>query len=158
MNRWEFEQHLSDGIARSRRYKHSLALIFLDLDRFKDVNDTYGHLAGDMVLKEAAKRISGITRETDAAARAGGDEFLVLLDVVSGEEAAQLCAERLIEALSQPMDIDGQQIQLDASAGIALYPADADDLVELTSAADQAMYDAKRNPGRSVHFYSAPES
>ena len=154
LSRWEFERHLTDAFARCRRYQRSLALVYIDLDRFKEVNDALGHFAGDSVLKVAGARIAATTRETDKAARPGGDEFLVLLEDVPGEMAVKLRAERLLESLSQPVDIAGRHIVLSASAGVALYPADADDPDGLTRAGDRAMYASKKTRGNAVRLYS----
>lgn len=155
LSRWGFEQHLSDATARCRRYNRLLALIYIDLDRFKAINDSVGHSGGDLVLRTTAARIAAATRETDRAARTGGDEFLVLLEDVADAATATQRATALIASLSQPVDVAGRQMALSASAGVALFPTDADHPDALTRAGDRAMYASKREQGNAVRLYSA---
>ena len=140
--RWLREQ-LGEVVASARREHRGMALLFIDLDRFKEVNDTLGHAAGDELLVEAAARLRGVLRASDLAGRQGGDEFLLLLDPVPRPEQAEAVAARVVDVLSQPFVLQGREIRLSASAGIALYPQDGQDVETLIRFADQAMYAAK---------------
>lgn len=140
-------------LALARRGGWGVALGYLDLDRFKEVNDTLGHDAGDELLKEVAKRLQGTLREEDVLARLGGDEFAILLSEVQ-EEVAATVAQRLLEKLRQPFVVVGHTLHISASLGLAFFPQDAEDLPELMRAADVAMYRAKGERG-SFAFYRA---
>lgn len=149
-NRLHFCDRLTNALAHQRRDARGVALLYGDLDRFKPVNDTFGHGVGDLVLAEVARRISEVTRETDTTSRYGGDEFLVLCEEYKDTAELHSIAERIIEAVSQPMNIDGREIEVGMSIGIAV----ADNLMTseaLLMKADQAMYEAKRTGrGRAV--------
>jgi diguanylate cyclase (GGDEF)-like protein/PAS domain S-box-containing protein len=145
-NRALFAERVRHAVARSRRESHGLAVIFMDLDDFKTINDSLGHAAGDEVLREVAERLATSIRATDTAARFGGDEFAILLeDVVSAQEAADT-AERVLESLLEPLRLDQKEIIVRSSLGISVVegesPADADELIRN---ADAAMYIAKRD-------------
>ncbi|MEO8407237.1 MAG: GGDEF domain-containing protein [Oxalobacteraceae bacterium] len=127
-----------------RRGTH-LALIFIDLDNFKQVNDVFGHAAGDAVLCEVANRLKNTLRAADTVARLGGDEFLLIAEDLSGRDEAQEAIERIAQALSRPHLINGQDFSVDASIGLALYPDDAGDAEILLRCADEAMYRSKRS-------------
>lgn len=142
-NRSLFRDRLRQAIRKNRRDEQALALLFIDLDRFKEVNDTLGHIAGDELLVEAARRITACLRNSDTVARLGGDEFTVILQGVEDREAAAGVAREVIDALGAPFELGQDTVKLSASIGIALSPDDADDPDALTAAADQAMYDAK---------------
>jgi len=155
-NRSLFYDRLSQAINLAQRNRHELALLYLDLDRFKSVNDTRGHDAGDAVLKAAADRIQLQVRESDTVARIGGDEFAVILPKIASPQDAATVAGKIIEALCANFP-DGDQekgnIQIGASIGIAVFPRDGADLDILFKAADSAMYKAKQS-GNCLRFCS----
>lgn len=144
-NRTLFHDRLEQMIALMQRRKIGFFLFFMDLDHFKDINDNFGHDAGDMVLKEAARRLQGcVERKSDTVCRMGGDEFTVILSEVEIPEQAGLVAERIIQALSQPFDLNGEVYHLSCSLGIAQYPEHGEDGETLIKHADEAMYQAKK--------------
>jgi diguanylate cyclase (GGDEF)-like protein len=154
LNRHALEERLSLTLARCRRYERRFALLFIDLDDFKRVNDEHGHARGDAYLRRLGERIASITRSSDAASRMGGDEFTVLLEEYDEEKNVDLYAERLLAILSAPVDLDGIVVEAGASIGVARFPADAEDAYEMLRAADLAMYDAKSGGGRCVRFFA----
>lgn len=141
-NRIRFEDRLQHAIARARRENRTFALLFLDLDGFKAINDTYGHHAGDEVLATIAQRLATVLRDSDTTARMGGDEFAALLEGDISAGAARGVAEKLIAAIDTPLP--GFTLSVSASVGMALYPWDGTDADTLLRCADQAMYRAKR--------------
>ena len=148
-NRALFLDRLEHALARAARSQSLLAVLFLDLDDFKLVNDSFGHAAGDGLLVAVAGRLASSLRAGDTAARFGGDEFAVLLEEISGFEEACQVAERIIGELRVPLAIDDHEVQVHASIGIAISPAGVEDPAELLQAADVAMYSAKsRGKGR----------
>ena len=152
-NRRLFQDRLDQQIKKSHRTGTSLALLFIDLDRFKAINDTLGHAKGDQLLEEAANRIVGCVRETDTVARLGGDEFTVILPEFGGHLHLERVAQNIIRELARPFDLgDGDVGYISASIGIALYPDDADNYSNLMQHADQAMYLAK-SEGRNRFNY-----
>jgi diguanylate cyclase (GGDEF)-like protein len=152
-NRMYLKDRLTQDLAHAHREHTRLAVLFLDLDRFKDVNDTLGHAAGDRLLKVVATRLRGCVREADMVARLGGDEFVIVLGNVSAPRVAQIVAENMIRALSAPIDIDGRETFVGASIGVTLYPDDGASSEELLRKADNAMYRAKnKGRGRYVFF------
>ncbi len=158
-NRSQLEGQLGRDIARARRTGTSLALLYFDLDNFKLVNDSLGHAAGDLVLREAAERVSSFVRAGDMLARQGGDEFLLLLDCSDAPDprvAAQTAGERIAAVLDDPLDVSGAQFHVGASIGIAIYPEHAEDAEQLLKHADGAMYAAKRAGGGTFAFYEQP--
>jgi diguanylate cyclase (GGDEF)-like protein len=138
-----FTDRLNQALAQARRKRQALAVMFLDLDAFKLVNDTLGHAMGDELLRVAAKRLTGVMREGDSVARVGGDEFMVLLPSAAGAEDATKIANRILEAMRQPWQLGGHEFHLTASIGIAVYPSDGTDAIALLRNADTAMYRAK---------------
>jgi diguanylate cyclase (GGDEF)-like protein len=124
--------------------------LFLDLDLFKDVNDRFGHLVGDQALKKIAARFASVVREADTIARLGGDEFVIMVTDISGAEDAEIVASKLLETLSEPFHIQGNQIKVNASIGISLFPDNGISAEELLGAADQAMYAVKQHGGGNV--------
>jgi len=156
-NRSLFRDRLHQAIRKAARDDQALAMLFIDLDRFKEVNDTLGHIAGDQLLVEAARRITACVRSSDTVARLGGDEFTVVLQDVADGDAAAGIAREVIEALATPFDLGQDTVSLSASIGIALCPDDAEDPDALTDAADQAMYDAKALGRNRYSFYTGPE-
>lgn len=156
-NRSLFRDRLHQAIRKAGRDDQTLALLFVDLDRFKEVNDTLGHVAGDRLLVEAARRITACVRNSDTVARLGGDEFTVVLQGVEDGDAAAGIAREVIDALAAPFDLGQNAVSLSASIGIALCPDDTEDPDALTDAADQAMYDAKALGRNRYSFYTGPE-
>ena len=147
-NRMAFQQSLSQSVALAERQHGSLALLFIDLDGFKAVNDTHGHDAGDQLLQQLALRLRTCVRASDIVGRLGGDEFVVLLTDNPDAQATAQIADKLIACIAQAFDLQGVQATLGASVGIGMYPADADSADQLLIVADAAMYQAKRTGGR----------
>lgn len=154
-NRRLFNDRLGQAVKRAQRTSSSLALMFVDLDKFKPINDTHGHEAGDFMLQTVAKRLSGCLRASDTAARVGGDEFLVLLpDIPSGSDALAV-AEKIRSALAEPcISPDGIELCISASIGIAIYPEHAGTEHELLRLGDRAMYEAKSAGGNRVKLFT----
>ncbi len=152
-NRALFMDRLSQTLSLAKRGNHPAALMFLDLDRFKSVNDTLGHHAGDRLLHEVAVRLKACVRESDTVARLAGDEFTILLPEVAVREDAASVAEKIITAFSQPFDIEGHEIYSSTSIGIALYPKNAVNGEGLLKCADTAMYAAKESGRNKFCFY-----
>ncbi len=144
-NRKLFYDRLKQDIVGARRSKKSLALIFLDLNGFKLINDSLGHRSGDDLLKEVAKRLQNCVRASDCAARMGGDEFTLILNDLNSAEDAALIADKILQTLAEPLTLNVQQIITHASLGIAIYPDDCADIETLIGAADAAMYQAKES-------------
>lgn len=155
-NRTLFHDRLRQTLAQAKRDDQSCALMFLDLDKFKAVNDTLGHHIGDLLLQAVANRIKASVREVDTVSRLAGDEFTVLLPHVSGREDATLIAEKITAALAEPFMLDGKEVNIGSSTGIAFYPADADNDEALLKCADNAMYIAKEQGRGTFRFYQAP--
>lgn len=143
-NRSLLRERLQQTIARARRQQGRIALCYVDLDEFKPINDSLGHAAGDRVLIEIAHRMRANLRGGDTAARIGGDEFVVLFNHLADVEECRLAVERLLTAITEPIMIEGRQLRVSASIGVAMYPRDADGADELIALADAAMYEAKR--------------
>ena len=148
------QDRLQMALREGHRSGTKVALLFIDLDGFKEVNDRYGHDAGNQVLKEVAKRLLRLLRDVDTAARIGGDEFVLVLGNLKTKENAALVAERLIADISRPMDISEGTVSVGASIGIALSPDNANDHKSLWRAADLAMYAAKE-AGKNCFRYSS---
>lgn len=153
-NRMLFKDHLELAIAQARRYNHMLAMMFLDLDRFKVVNDTLGHAIGDNLLIEVAARLKNCLREGDTLARQGGDEFTLLLPQIDGPEDAVRTADKIIKSFGVPFQIDGHELYVSMSIGIALYPENGDNIDILIKNADIAMYDSKAKGRNRYQLYS----
>ncbi|RCW69297.1 putative bifunctional diguanylate cyclase/phosphodiesterase [Pseudorhodoferax soli] len=153
-NRLLLGERVASAVERCRRDHTSLALLFIDLDGFKPVNDSFGHHVGDAVLKEAGRRLAAGLRACDTVARVGGDEFVLLLEGVSDSAAIAQAAQRLIDVVSAPMEQCGHEVRLSCSIGIALFPSDGPD-AELMAHADAAMYAAKRAGGSAYAFFEA---
>jgi len=132
------------AIAHARRNRSAMAVVYLDLDGFKEVNDTFGHAAGDLLLKIVADRLLGAVREEDTVARLGGDEFMIALWHVNGLEDTGKVAAKLIDVVAQPYDIDGNSVTITISAGASIYPDHGQDADALMKSADVALYEAKR--------------
>lgn len=155
-NRVYFSSELHKSIVASRRSQIPLAILLLDLDRFKSVNDTFGHHTGDLLLKEVAMRIRSTLREDDFVARLGGDEFVVIQVDVTQPHSAETLAGKLVERLGQPYQLDGSQIVTGASVGISTCPLDGSDVVDLLKKADLALYRAKSHGRGTWRFYQHP--
>ncbi|WP_347332846.1 bifunctional diguanylate cyclase/phosphodiesterase [Marinimicrobium locisalis] len=155
-NRFLFKAQLRTALSTTTRDRQQLALLYLDLDHFKDINDSLGHEAGDQLLVEVAHRLRGCLREEDSVARLGGDEFAVLLRHVKEARYASLVAEKIIDALRRPIRLSAQEVVVGASIGITLAPDDSSDIEILMRNADLAMYQAK-NHGRNIHRFYTPE-
>lgn len=151
-NRQLFRDRLEQDIQRTGRAGHILALLFIDLDRFKEVNDTIGHLAGDRLLVDVARRIVRCVRKTDTVARLGGDEFTVVMSDMHHGERIDLAAQSILDALAKPFQIDDEVVYLTASIGISLFPNDGADVTKLMQCADQAMYAAKQYRSQFRYF------
>ena len=143
-NRRLFADRMSMALVHARRNKSAMAVVYLDLDGFKQINDTLGHGTGDVLLKMVARRLVATVREEDTVARLGGDEFIISLWHVSGPGNAATVALKVIEAVSQPYEIEGNTVRITASAGIGIYPRHGEDMETLIKSADLALYEAKR--------------
>jgi len=139
-NRLLFHDRLDMALRRARRDGEFLALLYLDLNEFKEVNDTFGHEAGDQLLREIARRLTGCIRASDTAGRMGGDEFTVLMPNVSGQDCVPVVVEKIRDLLAQPFDLDGHTVAVSASIGSALYPVHGENRDQLFRHADAAMY------------------
>ncbi len=153
-NRFLLGDRLRQALAHAQRLKTEVAVLFLDLDRFKAINDTRGHLAGDQLLQQVALRLKGRLREEDTIARVGGDEFVIVLPDVTGATGAAHVADKLMEALQDPFEIDGQWLHMSGSLGVALYPRDGQDGDSLMRYADTALYQAKDGGRNGYRFFS----
>ncbi len=154
-NRRMFGTLLERDIVQARRFKKELAVLFVDLDRFKNINDTLGHGAGDLLLKEIAQRIKGSLRESDTVARLGGDEFVILLPALGNEKDVAFVANNVLAAIFKPITLLGQEFRVTASMGVSFYPVDGEDEQTLMKRADVAMYLAKEEGRNNFKFYSA---
>lgn len=157
-NRFLFNEYLDLALRNAQRHASKFAVFFLDLDKFKEVNDTLGHAAGDQVLREIAARLRNCLRHTDKIARMGGDEFYVLIEELSDGRYAADVALKLLDAASRPVHVGGQNCRLSASIGIAIYPDNGDDGQTLLKNADGAMYRAKDTGKNAYRFYSVEDA
>ena len=154
-NRTLLADRVGQAIARAHRSGGMLAVLFLDLDRFKNVNDSFGHAVGDLLLTAVASRLTASRREEDTVARLGGDEFIISIPDVAGAAEAETVAARILAELAKPFTISGHQLHADGSIGIALYPRDGDTAETLMRNADTAMYHAKESGRANYQFFSA---
>jgi len=152
-NRTLFTDRLEQGIEKAKRHNVGLALFFIDLDKFKHINDSLGHVVGDSVLKLIAKRLEGIIRKEDTLARLSGDEFTVIMEEVKQPEDASLLANKILKVLAEPMHVDDHVLYVSGSIGISLYPQDATDAESLLKYSDTAMYKAKKEGRNNFQFY-----
>jgi diguanylate cyclase (GGDEF)-like protein len=143
-NRALLRERLKTSLALAQVDGGRMALLYVDLDRFKEVNDNHGHAVGDMLLQAVANRIKGCVRETDTVARIGGDEFVVLLHSIHAAEDAEKVAGKIRQVLAQPLRLDGHSLTIRTSIGVALYPEHGNEEKQLFRHADEAMYTAKR--------------
>jgi len=153
-NRSQFLDRLTGAIARAARHKEIVGIMLLNVDAFKAVNIKHGHRNGDLVLKQVAECLKHCTRKSDTVARLGGDEFAVILEGLTAKEGAVVPAQRTLQALSRPMTIASKEVLITATIGIALYPADGEDIDGLLRTADAAMCDAKDHERNAYRFYS----
>jgi diguanylate cyclase (GGDEF)-like protein len=153
-NRRLFQDRLQNALALARRDEGKVALLYLDVDQFKQVNDEYGHAIGDLLLQEVAGRISNCVRESDTVGRIGGDEFLVLLHGIQTPQDAYVVAETIRTMMCRPCQLEAVELRVSPSIGIALYPEHSDDYRHLIRHADEAMYSAKRQGGNRSQFFA----
>lgn len=153
-NRTLFSQLLNGAVRSAQRYASSFAVLFIDLDGFKNVNDTLGHGVGDQLLQEMAARFADCMRSSDIVARLGGDEFVVLVQEAGEKEQVAAVARKILSAAGQPVELTGQQCQVTASVGVCMFPVDAQDEQSLMKRADIAMYLAKGRGKNNFLFYS----
>ncbi|MBI3903860.1 MAG: EAL domain-containing protein [Nitrosomonadales bacterium] len=155
-NRTLLNDRVELAIAGAKRDQRRLAVIFLDLDRFKNVNDSLGHHVGDLLLQAVAERLKNCVRESDTISRLGGDEFVVLLNGILDQNDAVNVAQKVLNTLSNPFDLEGHEVRIGASLGISIYPDNGPDSSELFKNADAAMYDAKKNGRNNFRLFSTP--
>ena len=159
-NRMQFQHLLQRAIARAKKKNKSICLFYLDIDHFKDINDTFGHLAGDTTLETVADRLSSALPEDSVIGRLAGDEFAVIVDKFDmdpdNREPLDKFARMLLDLLAEPFDVQGHEVFMTASVGIALYPTDAPNVIDLIRNADAALYHAKKSGG-NLHSYYMPE-
>ncbi|MBI5640267.1 MAG: diguanylate cyclase [Nitrospirae bacterium] len=152
-NRKLFLERLTQTLESAKRYHNIAAILYCDLDDFKQINDTFGHEAGDLLLKEVTRRLSASVRGADTAARMGGDEFTVILVRITKAEEAANVARRILDALSASFLLEGSEYSISASIGISIYPSDSTDAENLIRFADTAMYEAKQQGKNRCRFY-----
>lgn len=153
-NRHLLGDRLEEAIKRASRNKSEIALLFIDLDKFKAINDKFGHAVGDDALKLVASRLQACARQTDTIARVGGDEFVAILEELHSISEGELIANKMIKATCEPMEIQGKMCSVGASIGISVFPVHAGNITDLLFCADQAMYTIKRKPGDTrCHIY-----
>jgi len=153
-NRLLFHDRLDQALKKAKRYKLKMALFFIDLDFFKEINDTMGHKVGDEVLKIVSQRIKDAVREEDTVARLGGDEFTIIVEEFKNKNDISSLAKKVLKSLNKPMNYDGESLHISSSIGISIYPANSTDSDTLLSCADTAMYDAKIKGKNNFQFYS----
>ncbi len=154
-NRFLMFDRMQQYLARSSRTQEGLAVIFIDLDNFKNINDRWGHAGGDRLLEAVGARLTAAIRESDTAARLGGDEFLIVMEGTHRTEALP-AASKLLEAIAQPVILSGESVSTSASFGVSLYPEHGCSPEELVSAADQALYTSKRQGKNQITIYADP--
>jgi diguanylate cyclase (GGDEF)-like protein len=153
-NRTLFYDRLSQALHYAHRTKENVAVIFIDLDHFKDVNDTLGHRVGDLLLKDVADRLVDLIRGSDTVARLGGDEFTIFAQDVGNPGNACRVAQKIVEVFTEPFQLDGQQVYITASIGVTMYPTDGETVDELLKNADLAMYQAKEKGKNAFHLFN----
>jgi diguanylate cyclase (GGDEF)-like protein len=153
-NRNMFSVSMNQLLALAKRNNRKLSLLFLDLDGFKAVNDSYGHDIGDLLLKEVSKKFKSCLRSSDLIIRMGGDEFTIILSEIVDEQYAAVIAQRIIDSIKSPFHLSGQECSIGVSIGISLYPLNSDNVETLLKYADIAMYRAKEDSGSSFQFYT----
>lgn len=154
-NRRKFQERLDQALAQARRFPQTVSVLFIDLDRFKLINDHHGHEVGDAVLQTVARRLQAVLREVDTVARIGGDEFVALLGAPATPEQLEAIARKLLQVLGEPVPVEGLGLDLGCSIGVASYPEHAGNATDLLAAADHAMYQAKTAGRNTFRFFSA---
>ncbi len=154
-NRTLLKDRLTHSLAKSERNNEKLAVLYIDLDNFKAVNDTYGHAAGDFLLQQFTKRLQEQTRKCDTVARISGDEFIMVLEAISDPEQAAIVAEKVIMLTKEPYQLDDKAILATLSIGISIFPKDGTDPEILLQRADSAMYQAKQKGKNNFQFYGS---
>jgi diguanylate cyclase (GGDEF)-like protein/PAS domain S-box-containing protein len=154
-NRLLLNERFKLEISQSKRSRKKVAILFLDLDHFKDINDTLGHATGDKLLRDAAVRLQACIRESDTVARIGGDEFNIMLCNIALSEETAIIAHNILDSLDKPFIVDGHTLHVTTSIGISIYPDDSIHIDELMKNADMAMYDAKENGRNTYRFFNA---
>jgi diguanylate cyclase (GGDEF)-like protein/PAS domain S-box-containing protein len=154
-NRAMFMEALDRAVHKARRRSSNFSVVFIDLDHFKEINDTLGHQAGDTLLRTVAERLTGAVRSSDLVARLAGDEFVVLVEEHGGAEEVMIVGQKVLNALQRPVTIDWREVQVSGSLGIASFPEDGADVATLVRNADVAMYQAKERGRNNFQFYSA---
>lgn len=154
LNRFSFEERLEQALSSARRYERELAILFIDLDNFKDINDSLGHQLGDELLKLVADRLRKAVRESDIVARLGGDEFIIAFTEIGSHNHLALKTSAVLNSLSKPYEIDGQLLYCSPSIGVSVYPNDGKSSSELMKNADAAMYHAKAQGRKNFQFFS----
>ncbi|MBN2644926.1 MAG: diguanylate cyclase [Desulfuromonadaceae bacterium] len=149
-----YRDRLTQALHRASRHNEQLAVIMLDLDRFKEINDTLGHAAGDVLLQQVSRRLEGVLRRDDTVARLGGDEFMVLVEGLHQRESLEGVLEKMVQSFVPPFDLDGTEVTIGSSIGISLYPMDGVTVDDLIKHADIAMYQCKRQGGQRYCFYA----
>jgi diguanylate cyclase (GGDEF)-like protein len=152
-NRALLQDRLHQAVIRARRYKHKVALLVVDIDRFKSINDSLGHAAGDSLLVAAGQRLLSSIRETDTVARMGGDEFVVVMPDFKSMEDVRRCGAQIVRAASEPIDLGDREIGITVSVGVCTFPDYAEDEKQLFKNADAAMYVVKNNGRNGVHVF-----
>ena len=153
-NRVLFNERLHHALQRARRENTGAAVLFIDLDRFKTINDSLGHAAGDQLLESVAKRLRETVRDEDTIARLGGDEFTILLEDAGSAQAIGAVAQKILETISRRLDLHGHEVHVSGSVGISMYPEDGEDVTTLLKNADNAMYRAKEQGRNNYQFYT----
>src|SRR5690606_27821947 len=153
-NRSFFNRLLSRAVIEAQRYDRNLAVMFLDLDGFKTINDTLGHQAGDKLLRQVSHRLTEMLRDSDTVARLGGDEFVVLLPAIGDRSSLAAVAGKILQSIGRPFVLAGQDCRVSASVGISIFPHDGTDAESLMKNADVAMYSAKAHGKDGFEFYS----
>jgi diguanylate cyclase len=156
-NRVLLHDRLEQTLSRARRFKHSVGVLLLDLDHFKEINDTLGHKTGDLLLQQVSLRLSESIRECDTAARMGGDEFVIVVDDLARPENASIVADRLVRSFGAAFQLDAHTVKVTCSIGVAVFPKDGDSVENLMKSADIAMYQAKHTGRNTYRIYSGSE-
>ncbi|MBC7190669.1 sensor domain-containing diguanylate cyclase, partial [Candidatus Aerophobetes bacterium] len=154
-NRFLFNDRLKLALDQARRNKRKLALMILDIDNFKDINDNFGHSVGDELLKAFGERLRGILRKTDTVARMGGDEFLILLPDIKTPQSAERAAQKIMEEGKKPFFLGRRKIEVSFSIGISIYPEDGEDVDKLTTSADVALFIVKKRGKSNFAWYTS---